>query len=109
MNLKEIRTKHNLSQQKVAEIIGVSRPTVIKIEKEKRNLSPEEKNSLSRFIGEPQTNPTIDYRIMDFIREYPDVSITLMENILETLQDYRLFNSKGDEFREEFWKTFIKL
>jgi len=25
------------------------------------------------------------------------------------LQDYRLFNSKGDEFREEFWKTFIKL
>ncbi len=37
--MKELRQQHNISQEKMADILGVSRQTIISIEKEKYNPS----------------------------------------------------------------------
>lgn len=47
----EQRKALGLSQQEVAHVLGVSRPTVIKIEKGEKKLSPEQEQSLAEYFG----------------------------------------------------------
>jgi hypothetical protein len=45
---------------------------------------------------------------VSFIREFSHISILDLEEILEYLEENNLLNSEGEDFREEFWKRFIK-
>ena len=49
--IKELRIKNNLSQEKIAEVIGVSRPTYTAIETGKQELSLEEAKRLATFFS----------------------------------------------------------
>lgn len=49
--IKELRTRKGLSQEQVAEIIGVSRPTYSAIEAGKQKLDVEEVQKLAKFFG----------------------------------------------------------
>ena len=49
--IKEFRLKNNLSQEQVAMIIGVSRPTYAEIESGKQGLSAEEAQKLASFMA----------------------------------------------------------
>ena len=55
----EKRKKFGVSQEEIARVLNISRPTVIKIEKGKRALKPEEKEKLKNFFahfGEEENN-----------------------------------------------------
>ncbi|KKQ87755.1 MAG: Helix-turn-helix domain protein [Parcubacteria group bacterium GW2011_GWF2_38_8] len=49
--IKELRIKNNLSQEKIAQAIGVSRPTYTSIESGKQELSLEEAKKLATLFG----------------------------------------------------------
>jgi transcriptional regulator with XRE-family HTH domain len=49
--IKELRIKNNLSQEKIAQAIGVSRPTYTSIEAGKQELSLEEAKKLATIFG----------------------------------------------------------
>lgn len=49
--IKELRIKNNLSQDKIAQVIGVSRPTYTSIESCKQELSLEEARKLATLFG----------------------------------------------------------
>jgi transcriptional regulator with XRE-family HTH domain len=50
-HLRHLRTKRNISQEKLAEEIGVSRPTYLQIEKGERELTVTEAQKLARIFG----------------------------------------------------------
>ena len=45
---------------------------------------------------------------MDFVKEFPHISISDLDDILESLCDKKLLNKKGEDFWNDFWETFIK-
>lgn len=45
------RKKFGISQEEISEVLGISRPTLIKIEKGERDLKPEEAKKLSDFFA----------------------------------------------------------
>jgi DNA-binding XRE family transcriptional regulator len=49
--VKDYRTKNNLSQDQIAKVIGVSRPTYAAIESGKQQLSAEEAQKLAAMLG----------------------------------------------------------
>ena len=49
--IKEYRAKHNLTQEKLAEITGVRRETIIYLERGKYNPSLKLAHSLARALG----------------------------------------------------------
>lgn len=51
MNLREAREKANLTQQEVADALGVSRPTYISMEKNPDRISIDEARHLSELFG----------------------------------------------------------
>lgn len=108
MNLKEFRKLHNLSQERTALILNISRPTLIKIEKGKRGISPEEIHALKTFVNEPKPSVKIDDSIYSFLTNYNDISISRLGDLLETFGDLDLLNIKGKQFNHTFWETFIK-
>ena len=50
-HLRQLRTKRNISQQQLAEEIGVSRPTYLQIEKGERELTVTEAQKLAEIFG----------------------------------------------------------
>lgn len=52
--------------------------------------------------------PAIDIKLVDFIKEFSHISISDLEDIFEYLEENNFLNDKGKEFRDEFWKMFIK-
>ena len=54
-----------------------------------------------------KTNKPID-NVIPFVNSNNFLSPTDIENILEDLEDMGYLSEKGKEFREEFWKMFIK-
>jgi transcriptional regulator with XRE-family HTH domain len=52
------RKKLGISQKEISQILGISRPTVIKIEKGARKLKPEEEKKLSEFFTNLEENET---------------------------------------------------
>lgn len=49
--INQLRTSKNINQQKLADYLGVSRPTITQIEKGERNLTPEEILKLSDYFN----------------------------------------------------------
>lgn len=49
--ISTLRKSKNISQQKLADYLGISRPTITQIEKGNRYLTPEEILNLSEFLG----------------------------------------------------------
>ena len=49
--IKEYRTKHNLTQEKLAEIVGVRRETIIFLEQGKYNPSLKLAHNVARALG----------------------------------------------------------
>lgn len=50
----------------------------------------------------------LDIQVISLIKEFPYISVSDLEEILEYLEENNLLNSEGEDFREEFWKRFIK-
>ena len=50
-HLRLLRTQRNISQEKLAEEIGISRPTYLQIEKGERELTVTEAQKLSGIFG----------------------------------------------------------
>ena len=53
MELREARERAKLTQQEVADILGVSRPTYISMEKNPDRVSVDEARHLSELLGVP--------------------------------------------------------
>ena len=49
--INQLRTSKNISQQKLADHLGISRPTITQIEKGERYLTPEDILKLSEFFN----------------------------------------------------------
>lgn len=105
MKVKEFRKKHNMTQTDLADILGISRPTLINIEKGERNLKRRELDKLKAIENESEL---VDKDVMQFVQLYDDVSISELEDVLETLHDFKLLNDKGEDFWFRFWRTFKK-
>ena len=60
---------------------------------------PEEEKKLLLATGDISTPIQVDSIVLQFIRNFSDISVMELENILETLQDYGCLNEKGDTLR----------
>lgn len=47
------------------------------------------------------------YNVIPFTKEYNDISVLRLEEILETLEDVGYLSDKGIEFRKAFWRLYI--
>lgn len=50
----------------------------------------------------------VNKQVFEFIKNHNNISISDLEDILETLKDMEMFNSDGEIFRDNFWRLFIK-
>ena len=48
------------------------------------------------------------YNVIPFIRQYNFISLSDLEDILETLDDMGYLSEKGMQFRHKLWELFIK-
>ena len=65
--IKEFRLKKGLSQEQVAQVIGVSRPTYTAIEVGKQKLNIEEAQKLANLFcqsDQPRKNPPASHKIL---------------------------------------------
>lgn len=85
-NLRELRKVYGLSQEQVAEAIGVKRTTLVTVEKGERELTSEELGKLADYLG-------VD--IVDLMtQEIPDIE-KYQEMIVETLKRYCKYSGKS--------------
>lgn len=45
---------------------------------------------------------------IEYIRSFPDISVSELDDILEWLADYGFLSMSGLEFKSWFWATYIK-
>ena len=85
-----------ISKTQIAKQLGISRPTLYKKIKN----------------GEKVTLPSLDIEsqklCIHFSANHSHISPEDLENILETLADYKFLNTDGIKFRSNYWKLFIK-
>jgi len=79
----ETRKKLGISQTEMAEILEISRPTLIKIEKGEREMKPEEKDKFQKFLEsfedpEPQMRINIPQKN---IEKFKQVFLYLLEKV----------------------------
>ena len=80
--IHQFRTSKNVSQQKLADYLGISRPTITQIEKGERYLTPEEILKLSEFFNVSPNeliNPKLKSEVI--LPEEEPASRTLREDI----------------------------
>ena len=103
MFLKKLRQKNNVSQEFLAEKIGVSRPTYVQIEKGDRKMLVEEAQNLARFFG---------LLLEDFLagRENPEPKVKLEKNakqVKSKKQKQEMRISVPQEKVEKFKETLL--
>lgn len=45
---------------------------------------------------------------IEYVRSFPDISVSELDDILEWLADYGFLSTSGLEFKSWFWSTYIK-
>ena len=90
IRLKELRTHSNLSQQKMADVLGISRPAVAMWE---TGGSEPDNKTLEKIAD--YFNVSIDYLIPVLGRVAAGIPITAVEEVLdyEEIVVYRMFHS----------------
>jgi DNA-binding XRE family transcriptional regulator len=86
IDLYELRNKYELTQKNIADVLGISRPSVVSIEKGKRELSISEIYKISDYLG-----LSIEDILADNIPDYEKY----MEMILEILRKYKVYSKKS--------------
>ncbi len=111
----EKRKQFNVSQEKIACVLGISRPTVIKIEKGERELKLEEKEKLSDFFAHFEEDPYLrDDKPQKNIEKFKQVLLYILEkvgakpNIGQTVL-YKLLYFVDFDFYEKYKTQFMGL
>ena len=100
IRLKELRKSHKLTQQQLADIIGVTKRTIIAWEKEEREIT-EYLLWLGIILGKR------DY--LSFIRGITPAAMILLEKIVETLTEVGDIKKYCEKRKDAYWLTRNKL
>lgn len=98
MNIKELRAKHNLSQQDLADKTGIPRPRIAKWEEGKGNPKTEDQQKLDKLfakLGEVPDRGTVAAIITatghdEQIAQEPQPAKSSLERTLENLSEDKL-------------------
>jgi len=111
----EKRKQFGVSQEEIARILGVSRPTVIKIEKGDRKLKPEEKEKLSDFFAHFEEDSYMrDNKPKKDVKKFKQVLLYILEkvgakpNIGQTVL-YKLLYFMDFDYYEKYKIQFMGL
>ena len=97
IRLKELRKAHKLTQQQLADIVGVTKRTIIAWEKEEREIKKENLKTLSSFFN---VSPGFLLGYTDIEKQYED------EVLAETTKGVRPVSPK--RIRDENFLKFIE-
>lgn len=98
-NIKELRTKTGISQQRLAELLGVSRPAISQIENRERKVSADELDRLAKIFNISVNSLLNKEREPEVILEEkakekklrPSIRINVPQNNLEKFKEVLLY------------------
>jgi len=105
--VKEVREMYLSGQHtytSIAKYLGLTYPYVSLICRNKRRFDANYMEP-SKILS---SRNKVEDNVISFIRNYTNICINDIEEILETLEDLNYLSKKGIKFRREIWKAFIR-
>ncbi len=101
--IKEFQEYYNKTDEDMAALLEVSRPTYLKIRSGGRQLSLAEFQSLASLTSAPSDDTLV--KIFGLFSKYSPKEI---DSILETMLDMGLLSEKGKAVRHILWLSCVK-
>jgi len=97
--MKSLRMKNEISQEKLAEMLGISRPAVSQMENGERKITAEELIKISRIFGltveniiNPQKEPSVTIeRELKTAKEKPQIRINVPQKNMKKFREILLY------------------
>ena len=107
MEIINIRKKYNLSQEKMADIIWITRQTYITRERSNK-FKMEDIEKVNNYLFNLWIHLNQEQLLFNTIKHFPDLSIRQIEEFLEYLQDLKLLNEEWAKLKNTFWEFIYK-
>lgn len=101
--IADLQTVHEKSDEEMSSLLGISRPTYVRLKEGIRQLTLDEFNILATL----QSNPTNDSLLTVFgtLSRYNPKEV---EDILETFSDLDMLSIKGKQIRNQIWVSCVR-